>query len=412
MNRKIKTVLRFLIVSTVALVLLSSTVTLADEQWSVGNASVEDYTDDEYMQERLQYVFDQMPYSFIGADGESLTFGGATDCLGYARWAYYQLFGQLECYGANVPGKYHQYSVEDGTIHKVTTPQEIKNEFDQLDMKMGTMLCYEYSMGSTCQHSMLVLKYDNEGLYALHANWAGKGNILISFFTWDEMASIFGQPAIIRTPWDYPNEESVFVTAVTISGKSGVYAGTTAKYSASLLPYDASVKGVKWSVVNITGEASIDTNGVLTAVKPGAVTVVAAARDGSGIIAEKTVKIADSSEIINPIYQIMDEETVFLRWDKSIYCDGYLVYRSDASADEYSLIYVCTSADENHLSDTVTRGGSYSYKICSYKLVDETLVYGQMSDAISVTARFYPNLEQTAFAVKNISDGFIITNPF
>jgi len=411
-SRKTKATLRFLIVLTVVVVLMSSMVTLAEEKWSVQSVSVKDYTDDEYMQERLQYVFDEMPYAFIGADGESLTFGGATDCLGYARWAYFQLFGQLECNGANVPGRYHQYSVEDGTIHTVTTAQEIKNEFDQLDMKLGTMLCYEYSMGSNCQHSMLVLKYDEEGLYALHANWCGKGNVLISFFTWEEMANIFGQPAIIRTPWDYPNEDIVFVSSVAIAGKSGVYAGATAKYTAAVLPHNASVKGVKWSVVNVTGEATIDTNGLLTAIKPGIVTVVATSRDGSLVTNQKTVKIADSSEVINTVHQMTDVDSVFLRWDMCQNCDGYLVFRSDPTTEDYSLVGFCKSAEEDYFVDNVEHGGNYTYKICSFKLVDETIVYGQMSDVLSVIARFYPNAEQGINIEKSVYDGFIISNPF
>ena len=64
--------------------------------------------------------------------------------------------------------------------------------------------------------------------------------------------------------------------ATTISANAG-----TLQMSATVSPADALDKSVVWSVVNGTGEARIDANGLLTAVKNGTVTVKATAKNGS-----------------------------------------------------------------------------------------------------------------------------------
>jgi len=57
----------------------------------------------------------------------------------------------------------------------------------------------------------------------------------------------------------------------------------TLQMSAAVLPADALYTTVRWSVVNGTGMATIDAAGLLTAEKNGTVTVVATAKDDSGI---------------------------------------------------------------------------------------------------------------------------------
>jgi hypothetical protein len=66
-------------------------------------------------------------------------------------------------------------------------------------------------------------------------------------------------------------------------GVSSVESGLTLQFSASILPEDASNKNLQWSINAISGTASIDPLGLLTAGDPGEVEVLASAMDGSGV---------------------------------------------------------------------------------------------------------------------------------
>ena len=74
------------------------------------------------------------------------------------------------------------------------------------------------------------------------------------------------------------------VTSVVLSGVDGEMAvGATAQMSAAVLPAEATLLGVKWSVVSGTGYASISADGMLTADSAGVVSVMAMAADDSGV---------------------------------------------------------------------------------------------------------------------------------
>ncbi|MDR4888382.1 family 16 glycosylhydrolase [Fredinandcohnia sp. QZ13] len=90
------------------------------------------------------------------------------------------------------------------------------------------------------------------------------------------------------------------VASITVTGEGGATAITakdgTLQMSAAALPADADNKTVIWSVINPDGtetdKATIDTDGLLTAVKDGQVKVVATAKDGSGVTGSMTIDIS------------------------------------------------------------------------------------------------------------------------
>jgi len=78
----------------------------------------------------------------------------------------------------------------------------------------------------------------------------------------------------------------VLVSSVDISSAGGLTelrSGDTLRFSASVLPDTASNKELEWSISNGTGTASIDSLGLLSAGNPGSVTVIATAKDVSGV---------------------------------------------------------------------------------------------------------------------------------
>lgn len=89
------------------------------------------------------------------------------------------------------------------------------------------------------------------------------------------------------------------VLADEISLNPSVYTmavGSQAQFTATVLPVNTTNKTVIWSVYNETGQAQIDQQGVLTAIKAGMVTVKATAKDGSGIAGNSLVTITQKND--------------------------------------------------------------------------------------------------------------------
>jgi len=86
----------------------------------------------------------------------------------------------------------------------------------------------------------------------------------------------------------------VKVTSITITGEETMVEGTTQTLLATVLPENADNKNVVWSTSD-SSIASVD-KGVVTALKPGEVTITVTAQDGSNV--SKTLKITVTSKVI------------------------------------------------------------------------------------------------------------------
>jgi raffinose/stachyose/melibiose transport system substrate-binding protein len=83
------------------------------------------------------------------------------------------------------------------------------------------------------------------------------------------------------------------VTSVQIQGSSNMTIGSTVNYSAILLPDNATNISVSWQVISRGGEATVDSFGLVTATKAGAITLRATAQNG--LYAEKSIAILNIS---------------------------------------------------------------------------------------------------------------------
>ncbi|QHW30331.1 hypothetical protein GZH47_05385 [Paenibacillus rhizovicinus] len=95
----------------------------------------------------------------------------------------------------------------------------------------------------------------------------------------------------------------IAVSGITVTGTSSIgELGDTAQMNATVTPDNATDKSVSWSVVGTIGNgannATIDENGLLTAVADGVVKVVATAKDGSGVTGESLVTIDSTPPVI------------------------------------------------------------------------------------------------------------------
>ena len=99
----------------------------------------------------------------------------------------------------------------------------------------------------------------------------------------------------------YPELRSIllFVSSISVDSDSDTVRRTeTLQMSADILPIDAKDQTVTWRVINGTGSATIDENGLLTATGVGTVTVRATANDGSRVYGEKIIEICESAFVI------------------------------------------------------------------------------------------------------------------
>jgi hypothetical protein len=114
--------------------------------------------------------------------------------------------------------------------------------------------------------------------------------------------------------WEGETSGITRVSAIDIQGEGGrteitLHQGTL-QMTANVTPGNASDTGVIWSVTNGTGQATISRDGLLQAVGNGTVTVVATARDGSGVTATIEITISNQTTGIPDDPKIADIRTV------------------------------------------------------------------------------------------------------
>ncbi len=116
-----------------------------------------------------------------------------------------------------------------------------------------------------------------------------------AWWLWARLAGWTGTAGTVPVP----------VTGITVSGAGGSasinsYQGTL-QMNASVTPANADNKSVKWSVSPGSGEAVINSSGLLTAVANGTVTVRADALDGSGVYGTFVVTISEQEVPVETI---------------------------------------------------------------------------------------------------------------
>jgi uncharacterized protein YjdB len=114
------------------------------------------------------------------------------------------------------------------------------------------------------------------------AVWANIGTNDESWNNMDECGIIYFDGA----------EPGIFVESVEITGTDITENNLPMQLQATVLPEDASNKILRWTVENVTGRATIDSDGVLTPLMDGEVIVTAAATDNSYEEASLTVNIS------------------------------------------------------------------------------------------------------------------------
>jgi uncharacterized protein YjdB len=101
------------------------------------------------------------------------------------------------------------------------------------------------------------------------------------------------------------SNQIVYVTGITINGAGGLTSITTddgsLQLNAVVLPANATNKTVTWSVLNGTGEAIIESSGLVTAINNGTITAIASANDGTGIAGTFIITISNQIVLVTGI---------------------------------------------------------------------------------------------------------------
>lgn len=138
-----------------------------------------------------------------------------------------------------------------------------------------------------------------------------------------------------------PNpEDPVLVSEIIISGENQVEEGEDIQLFATVSPSNADDKTVSWSVINNTGQASINiSTGLLTGILEGSVIVIASANDGSGVTNSYNINVF--GEVAPPAEPVGDSNVVYGRlynhyaaMDDNIAPHGYRV----ATLDDWLLL--------------------------------------------------------------------------
>lgn len=160
--------------------------------------------------------------------------------------------------------------------------------------------------------------YDSNGDGVTDRNWAiDWQNTHILNTDWYDCTSAHSQPLNANLKayaawwlwarlagWSGPSG-TVPVTGITVSGAGGVTTINTNKgtlqLTAAVSPSNATNKTVTWSIINVTGQATISSAGLVQAIADGTVTARATANDGSGVTGSLSITISNQIVLVKSI---------------------------------------------------------------------------------------------------------------
>jgi uncharacterized protein YjdB len=119
------------------------------------------------------------------------------------------------------------------------------------------------------------------------------------------VSNITGQASINSSGLVTAETDGTVIAKATAADGSGIYGTLSITITNQIIPVEniATVKKVDWSVDNITGLACITPAGLLTAINVGTVEVTATATDGTGV--RGTIEISIRSKKEEPLYAII-----------------------------------------------------------------------------------------------------------
>ena len=187
------------------------------------------------------------------------------------------------------------------------------------------------------------------------------------------------------------NPAPILVTGVTLDQANlELTEGETAQLTATVLPDNATNKNVTWSSDN-PSVATVDQNGVVTAVAPGTATITATAADGSGKTAACTVTVERPYvPPANPNYKITVEAT-----------QGGTVTADPTAAKAGATVTLTPAPDAGYQVGTVAVTDRFGEAVAVTENADGTYVFTMPNGQVTVTVTF----EQAPLPFHDVTEG-------
>jgi hypothetical protein len=220
------------------------------------------------------------------------------------------LLTQLDCRGCNISN----LDVSQNTELQYLNCQQ--NNLSSLDVTQNPYLshftCFENNINALdLSHNPLLTNFQcfNNDLTVLNlknisttslTQFSATSNPNLTCIDVDDVAAATASWYNIDSQVGYSlNCQVDLVNSIIVEGQSGTSSinipGGTLQMIAHVLPTYADDSSYMWNVTNGTGSASIDANGLLTALSDGNVTVIATANDGSGVIGSSIISISNQT---------------------------------------------------------------------------------------------------------------------
>ncbi|WP_455718103.1 Ig-like domain-containing protein, partial [Anaerosporobacter sp.] len=182
----------------------------------------------------------------------------------------------------------------------------------------------------------------------------------------------------------------------------------TTKLTATIYPTNAYNTDVTWASNN-SDIAYVDSNGNVTARKPGSTIITCTANDGSGVISNCTVIVTPSKiTYLNRDTSKTSNSSFYVSWNQLNSVSGYTIYCYDTKTKKYSAVKTVNSDTTKTTikkikiggkSKSLTPGKTYKIKVAAYITVDGKKYYGPKSDSFSyATSPSKPKLTSVKYS--------------
>ena len=148
---------------------------------------------------------------------------------------------------------------------------------------------------------------------------------------------------------------------VEITGPAKVELGKKEAFSARILPEDA-IQDIEWNVYALTGEGTIDENGVFTATKTGVVVIEARAKSNNAILAYKPISVVKPAPISISTLKVKLAATLYT-YDGKVKKPAVTVTDAKGkkiASSNYTVKYASGRKLPGTYTVTVTMKGSYT----------------------------------------------------
>ena len=180
---------------------------------------------------------------------------------------------------------------------------------------------------------------------------------------------------------------------LSLKEKASVVAGDTITLDVTFNPSDATNQKVKWSSSDKT-VATVDSEGRITALKPGRVTIKCTSEENSKLTAACVVTVKPVTVVAKQVKKGTTVSSIGLKWEKSKGATGYILYRYNESQKKFKKVAELTGT--SYTDKKLTSGKSYTYAVKAFvKVGDEKIVSSYEEITAKTVTSAVKNLRQT-----------------